>query len=87
MAAGAAAAAAAAQTVEEELPFACLICRNPFTDPIVTRCGHYFDSKCAIKRWVGVRVCVCGVSEGSSCHGHSWSSCALHTMARSEHPR
>lgn len=36
------------QTVEEEesddedVPFACLICRQPFTEPIVTKCGHYF---------------------------------------------
>lgn len=26
----------------EEVPFACLICRKPFTDPVVTKCGHYF---------------------------------------------
>merc|ERR1712093_121955 len=53
----------AAQAVEEELPFACLICRNPFTDPIVTRCGHYFDSKCAIKRFAKTPKCfACGAS-------------------------
>lgn len=39
------------QTVEEEdsddedVPFACLICRQPFTEPIVTKCGHYFCMK------------------------------------------
>lgn len=27
---------------EEEVPFACLICRQPFTEPVVTKCGHYF---------------------------------------------
>lgn len=27
---------------EEEVPFACLICRQPFTQPVVTKCGHYF---------------------------------------------
>lgn len=27
---------------EEEVPFACLLCRQPFTDPIITKCGHYF---------------------------------------------
>jgi RING finger protein 113A len=27
---------------EEEVPFACLICRQPFTDPVITKCGHYF---------------------------------------------
>lgn len=44
------------EIVEEELPFACLICREPFGDPksphaaVVTRCGHYFGGSCAIKR-------------------------------------
>ena len=32
-----------------ELPFACLICREPFTDPVVTRCKHYFCEHCALK--------------------------------------
>ena len=27
---------------DDGIPFACLIGRHPFTDPIVTRCGHYF---------------------------------------------
>ncbi|CAL1706227.1 unnamed protein product [Somion occarium] len=36
---------------DEDIPFACLICRKPYTDPVVTRCGHYFDSACAIKRF------------------------------------
>ena len=36
---------------EEDIPFACLICRQPFTDPVVTTCGHYFCSACAIKRY------------------------------------
>jgi hypothetical protein len=33
--------------LDEELPFACLICRLDFVDPVVTLCGHYFCSKCA----------------------------------------
>lgn len=46
---------------EEEIPFACLICRKPFTDPIVTRCGHYFCSACAIKRYARTPKCfACG---------------------------
>lgn len=28
------------------LPFACYLCREPFTDPIVTTCFHYFCQKC-----------------------------------------
>ncbi|PWN38787.1 hypothetical protein IE81DRAFT_283013, partial [Ceraceosorus guamensis] len=46
---------------EEEIPFACLICRQPFTDPIVTRCGHYFCASCAIKRYAKTPKCfACG---------------------------
>lgn len=30
---------------EEEVPFACLICRKEFTEPVVTKCGHYFCMK------------------------------------------
>lgn len=50
---------------EEEIPFACLICRQPFTDPIVTRCGHYFCSSCAIKRFSKTPKCfACGAQTG-----------------------
>ncbi|EGG03713.1 uncharacterized protein MELLADRAFT_44485, partial [Melampsora larici-populina 98AG31] len=46
---------------EEEVPFACLICRQPFTDPIVTKCQHYFCSGCAIKRFAKTPKCfACG---------------------------
>ncbi|GAA6001809.1 hypothetical protein JCM10207_002330 [Rhodosporidiobolus poonsookiae] len=46
----------------EDLPFACLICRKPFgPDPVVTLCGHYFDSACAIKRFAKTGKCfACG---------------------------
>jgi len=30
---------------DEEVPFACLICRKEFTEPVVTKCGHYFCMK------------------------------------------
>jgi RING finger protein 113A len=33
---------------EAEFPFACHICREGFTDPVVTLCSHYFCQKCAI---------------------------------------
>eukprot|EP01112_Ceratiomyxa_fruticulosa_P004896 TRINITY_DN1545_c0_g1_i7.p1 TRINITY_DN1545_c0_g1~~TRINITY_DN1545_c0_g1_i7.p1 ORF type:complete len:328 (-),score=77.59 TRINITY_DN1545_c0_g1_i7:70-1053(-) len=32
----------------DDLPFACFICRLPFTNPVVTKCGHYFDEDCAL---------------------------------------
>jgi RING finger protein 113A len=34
-----------AEEEEEEIPFGCLICRKPFTEPVVTKCGHYFCMK------------------------------------------
>lgn len=30
---------------EDELPFACYICRESFTNPVVTKCKHYFCEK------------------------------------------
>ncbi|KDQ55787.1 hypothetical protein JAAARDRAFT_208564 [Jaapia argillacea MUCL 33604] len=45
----------------EDIPFACLICRKHYTDPVVTRCGHYFCSACAIKRFAKTPKCAaCG---------------------------
>lgn len=35
---------------EEELPFACFLCREPFIDPVVTQCSHYFCRSCALER-------------------------------------
>jgi RING finger protein 113A len=34
---------------DEALPFACFICREPFVDPVVTKCKHYFCEHCALK--------------------------------------
>ncbi|KAI9591878.1 hypothetical protein BDF19DRAFT_453356 [Syncephalis fuscata] len=46
---------------EEEIPFACLICRQPFDKPVVTKCGHYFCQKCALKRYAKTPKCMaCG---------------------------
>lgn len=46
---------------DEDIPFACLICRKPYTDPVVTRCGHYYCSACAIKRYAKTPKCLaCG---------------------------
>ncbi|XP_073964589.1 RING finger protein mdlc [Choristoneura fumiferana] len=36
---------------DEELPFRCFICRSSFTDPVVTRCKHYFCEKCALENY------------------------------------
>ncbi|KAH9083930.1 hypothetical protein EDB83DRAFT_2309808 [Lactarius deliciosus] len=50
---------------DDDLPFACLIGRHSFTDPVVTRCGHYFCSSCAIKRFAKTPKCAaCGAPTG-----------------------
>ncbi|RKP07146.1 hypothetical protein THASP1DRAFT_31044 [Thamnocephalis sphaerospora] len=49
----------------EELPFACLICRQEFEKPVVTKCGHYFCQKCALKRYAKTPKChACGAPTG-----------------------
>ncbi|KAI1345495.1 hypothetical protein F5Y01DRAFT_300406 [Xylaria sp. FL0043] len=35
----------------EKIPFACIICKGPYKEPIVTRCGHYFCLPCALQRY------------------------------------
>ncbi|KAM0260892.1 hypothetical protein ACHAQJ_002511 [Trichoderma viride] len=35
----------------ESIPFACIICRESYKEPIVTRCGHYFCLPCALQRY------------------------------------
>lgn len=50
---------------DEDIPFACLICRKPYTDPVATRCSHYFCSACAIKRFAKTPKCAaCGAPTG-----------------------
>jgi RING finger protein 113A len=36
---------------DDGLPFACLKCKNPFVDPVVTKCKHYFCEKCATEHF------------------------------------
>lgn len=43
---------------EEALPFACYICRQPFVDPVVTKCKHYFCEHCALKVWLNLFWCM-----------------------------
>lgn len=56
----------AVQEIEEEeemLPFACLLCEKEFTDPIITKCGHYFCMQCAIDRFIKSPKCyACGAA-------------------------
>jgi RING finger protein 113A len=49
----------------ENIPFACIICREPYKEPIVTRCGHYFCESCALKRYRKDPSCAaCGAGTG-----------------------
>lgn len=46
---------------QEDIPFACFICRKEYVQPIVTRCGHYFCESCAIQRYKKNPNCIiCG---------------------------
>ncbi|KAK3837999.1 MAG: hypothetical protein JOS17DRAFT_732409 [Linnemannia elongata] len=42
---------------DDDVPFACLICREPFNRPVVTKCNHYFCEKCALKRYAKTPKC------------------------------
>lgn len=45
-----------------KLPFACHICREEFTRPVVTLCDHYFCQKCAFANYAKSKRCaVCNV--------------------------
>lgn len=49
----------------ENIPFACIICRESYKDPIVTKCGHYFCESCALKRYRKDPSCAaCGAGTG-----------------------
>ncbi|KAF4119852.1 RING finger protein 113A [Geosmithia morbida] len=47
----------------EKIPFACVICKQSYKEPIATRCGHYFCEACALKRYRKDPTCAaCGAS-------------------------
>jgi RING finger protein 113A len=35
----------------DSIPFKCIICKEDYKNPIVTKCGHYFCEACALKRY------------------------------------
>ena len=41
----------------DDLPFACYLCRNAFTDPQETTCGHYFCNKCVTTHYKKTPAC------------------------------
>lgn len=49
----------------EGIPFACIICKEAYKSPIVTKCGHYFCESCALKRYRKDPSCAaCGAGTG-----------------------
>ena len=42
---------------DDELPFACFICRENFINPVVTKCKHYFCEKCALAHYRKTKRC------------------------------
>ncbi|KAN0067056.1 hypothetical protein V8E54_014842 [Elaphomyces granulatus] len=45
----------------KSIPFACVICKKSYTNPIITKCGHYFCESCALQRYRKSPSCaVCG---------------------------
>jgi len=45
---------------DDDLPFACLLCRKPWTQssaPVVTRCGHHFCEACALGHFKKSKRC------------------------------
>ena len=42
---------------DDDLPFACFICRETFTNPVVTKCKHYFCEKCALTHYKKSKRC------------------------------
>lgn len=49
----------------EGIPFACIICKDKYKDPIITKCGHYFCESCALKRYRKDPSCAaCGSGTG-----------------------
>ncbi|KAF2675035.1 hypothetical protein BT63DRAFT_450021 [Microthyrium microscopicum] len=45
----------------EKIPFACIICKGPYKNPVVTKCGHYYCESCALQKYQKNPSCVaCG---------------------------
>ncbi|XP_052698371.1 E3 ubiquitin-protein ligase RNF113A-like isoform X1 [Crassostrea angulata] len=42
---------------EDEMPFKCFICREFFTNPVMTKCKHYFCEKCALAQYKKSKRC------------------------------
>ncbi|KAI4215344.1 MAG: hypothetical protein LQ351_002244 [Letrouitia transgressa] len=57
-------------SVLEGIPFACIICKKAYTNPVVTKCGHYFCETCALQRYKKNPSCpTCGAGTGGVFNG------------------
>lgn len=57
------------EKVLEGIPFKCIICKEDYKTPVVTKCGHYFCERCAMQRYMKEkkRTCAnCGADTGGS---------------------
>ncbi|CAK4033809.1 Pre-mRNA-splicing factor cwc24 [Lecanosticta acicola] len=53
----------------QQIPFACIICKESYKSPMVTKCGHYFCEKCATNRYMKEKkktCAACGTDTGGS---------------------
>lgn len=49
----------------ENIPFACILCKEAYKEAVVTKCGHYFCEACALKRYRKDPSCAaCGAGTG-----------------------
>ncbi|KAK5944993.1 RNA-splicing factor [Knufia obscura] len=49
----------------ESIPFACIICKKAYRNPIITKCNHYFCEPCALERYKKNPSCAaCGTGTG-----------------------
>ncbi|KKA27818.1 hypothetical protein TD95_003924 [Thielaviopsis punctulata] len=61
---------AAEAALLEKIPFKCIICKEDYKAPIITRCGHYFCENCALKRYRKDPTCAaCGVGTNGVFNG------------------
>lgn len=53
----------------ESIPFKCVLCKEDYKRPVVTRCGHYFCEKCAMVRYMKEKkkgCAQCGADTGGT---------------------
>lgn len=49
----------------ESIPFACIICKKAYSNPVITKCSHYFCEACALTRYRKDPSCAaCGTGTG-----------------------